>query len=50
MCVGRLENWGSAVSDSEVLVMFVTVYGEDSTRKIFKRAKNVKNLNVRKRK
>jgi hypothetical protein len=36
----RRPEWGSVVSDSEDLVMFVTVDGEEPVRKIFIRAQN----------
>jgi len=49
MCVGRTAEWVSAVSDSEVLVMFVTVDGEITARNISVRHKMVKSWKVGKR-
>ena len=40
MCIGRIAEGVSVLSDIEVLVMSVTVDGEDPTRKIFGRAQN----------
>jgi hypothetical protein len=40
VCTRRTAEWGSVVSDSEVLVMFVTVDGENPVRKIFRTTKN----------
>jgi len=39
MAVCRLSEWRSVVSESEVLVMFVTLVGERTVRNILKRHK-----------
>jgi hypothetical protein len=50
MRVCRRAEWGSVVSESEVLVMFVRVDGEDFVRKMFRRAQNSIKFEGRERK
>ena len=40
MCIGRITGGVSVVSDSEVLVVFVRVDGEDLAREVFRPAQN----------
>jgi hypothetical protein len=40
MCIGRIAEGVSIVSESEVLVVFVTTDGEDLTMEVFIRAQN----------
>jgi len=49
MCNGRTAEWVSVVSNSEVLVMFVTVDGEGTARNVSVRHKILQSLKVGKR-